>query len=143
MSQKPNPNPGTNVPSSDLIPSARPGHDRGAGVTRELEPALDAARRLPPNELPRLLGDLEEVRATALARLTAPAPQQQAQPDELLDVAEAARRLGVSTQYLYRHHPRLPFTRRVGRKLLFSALGIAQYLRHPALTANTSLTARR
>src|SRR5207245_10893080 len=70
----------------------------------ELESALTAARTLMPEELPRLLGDLEEVRATALARLSAPAPAQM-KPDELLDVEEASHRLGVSTDYLYRHHP--------------------------------------
>jgi excisionase family DNA binding protein len=47
----------------------------------------------------------------------------------LIDVQEASRRLGVSTDYLYRHHHKFPFTRRVGRKLLFSSLGVGQYLR--------------
>jgi len=94
----------------------------------ELETALIAARTLPSEELPRLLGDLEEVRATALARLVAPPPAHTG-PDELIDVQETSRRLGVSTDYLYRHHHKFPFTRRVGRKLLFSSLGVGQYLR--------------
>src|SRR5438445_9181918 len=93
----------------------------------ELETALIAARTLPPEELPRLLADLEEVRTTAVARL-APIPAQHA-PDELLDVEEAARRLGVSRHYLYHHHCRLPFVRRMGRKLLFSAQGIQSFIR--------------
>lgn len=59
-------------------------------------------------ELPRLLGDLEEVKAIALARLiTAPAAQIS---DRLLDVAEAAERLCMSKDYLYRNKGRLPFT---------------------------------
>ena len=94
---------------------------------------LEQARTLAPEELPRLLGDLEEVRATAVARLVAPA-QSPAAPDELLEVPEASRRLGVSPGYLYRHHARLPFTRRVGRKLLFSASGIEEYIRPCVLT---------
>jgi len=93
-----------------------------------LQTVLRAAQELPVTELPRLLGELEECRCTAMARLTMPAPVQ-AQSDELLDVAEAAHRLGLSKDYLYRHHSDFPFTRRVGRKLLFSALGIERYIR--------------
>ena len=89
---------------------------------------LRAAGELPIEQLPRLLGELEECRCTAMARLMIPAPVQ-AQSDELLDVAEAARRLGLSRDYLYRHSHEFPFTRRVGRKLLFSALGIERYIR--------------
>jgi excisionase family DNA binding protein len=94
----------------------------------DLQPVLAAARALPPEELPELLGELEQVRCTAMARLSAPAPVR-VTPDELVDVEEAARRLGVSTEYLYRHHKKFPFTRREGRKLLFSSAGIAEYLK--------------
>lgn len=94
----------------------------------ELEGILESARQLAPAELPRLLGDLEEIKATALARLAAPvAPVQQ--PDALLDVEEAAARLGMSRSYLYRHASRFPFVRRVGRSLRFSTNGIENYLR--------------
>jgi excisionase family DNA binding protein len=88
---------------------------------------LSAARTLPAEELPRLVGDLEEIKWVALVRLTSPAAQHP--PDELLNVEEAARRLGVSPGYLYRNHHRLPFTRHMGRKLLFSANGIEAYIR--------------
>ena len=88
---------------------------------------LSAARSLPAEELPRLVGDLEEIKCIALGRLTTPVAQHP--PDELLGIEEAARRLGVSVGYLYRHHRRLPFTRRMGRRLLFSANGIQAYLR--------------
>jgi hypothetical protein len=95
-------------------------------MNTQLEPVLQAARTLPPAELPRLLGDLEEVRAVAYARLsTAPAPVQQA--DELLTVAQAAIKLNCSKDYLYK--ARFPFSRRLGRKLLFSRNGIEDYLR--------------
>ncbi len=99
--------------------------------SNEIESLLAAAKELEPAELPRLLGDLEEIRCTALARLTAPAPI--SERDELLGPGEAARRLGVSTDYLYRHHAQFPFTRRVGRKLLFSTSGIEKYIRQQAL----------
>ena len=94
----------------------------------ELQRALNAAREVPVEELPRLLGDLEEIRCTALARLTAPIVAA-SQKDELLGVAEAADRLGMSKDYLYRHHCRFPFTRRMGRGLRFSALGIEKYIK--------------
>jgi len=97
-------------------------------MRNELQTVMMAARELPAGELPRLLGELEEIRCTAMARLTAPAPAQ-SQADELLSAAEAARRLGISQDYLYRHHGDFPFTRRVGRRLLFSALGIEKHIK--------------
>ncbi len=60
----------------------------------------------PALELPQLIGDLEAARAAAWARLTAPAA---AKPSEALgqearnlDVAEAAKRLGMSRDWLSR-----------------------------------------
>jgi predicted DNA-binding transcriptional regulator AlpA len=97
-------------------------------MRNELQTVLMAARELPVGDLPRLMGELEEIRCTAMARLTAPAPAQ-SQADELLSAVEAAHRLGISQDYLYRHHRGFPFTRRVGRKLLFSALGIEKYIK--------------
>ena len=94
----------------------------------ELESTLTAARTLSPEDLPRLLGELEEIRATALARLTS-AKHEFQMPDSLLDVNEAAMRLGVSPHYLYRNHRRFPFTRRMGRSLRFSSAGMEQYIR--------------
>ncbi|OLC15993.1 MAG: hypothetical protein AUH29_06350 [Candidatus Rokubacteria bacterium 13_1_40CM_69_27] len=48
--------------------------------------------------------------------------------DRLLDVQEAARRLNVSTDYIYRHSREWPFTVRRGRKLGFSEQGLTEYL---------------
>jgi excisionase family DNA binding protein len=74
-----------------------------------------------------LLGELEQIRVTALARLSPPTVS--GPPDEFLDVASAAKRLGVSEDYLYRHQRKFPFVRRIGRKLLFSSAGIAGYMK--------------
>jgi hypothetical protein len=97
-----------------------------------LKPALACCRaaacELPAEELAELIGQLESIKATAWARLTAPMPTPR-EHDELLDVATAAERLGVSSDYLYRHSRDYAFTRRQGRKLLFSALGIERYIR--------------
>jgi predicted DNA-binding transcriptional regulator AlpA len=48
--------------------------------------------------------------------------------DELLDVEEAAHRLSLSTDWLYRKAKDLPFTVRLGRGLRFSARGIERYI---------------
>src|SRR5436309_660912 len=92
-------------------------------VRQELQPALDAAHALPPEELSMFLGDLEIVRASAWARLIRPNPTENIS-DALVSVTEAARRLGVSRNYLYHHHGDFSFTRRMGGRLLFSSNGI-------------------
>ncbi len=82
----------------------------------------------PPEDLPRLAGDFEAARAAAWGRMLAPRPTAaNAGPDQNLSVEEAAGRLGVSKDYLYRHAERLPFTVRIGRKLLFSARGLEKW----------------
>jgi hypothetical protein len=93
-----------------------------------LERLRTVAREIPAEELPELIGQLEAVKATAWARLSAPAPAMDSH-DELLSVEVAAERLGVSKDYLYRHSQEYAFTRRQGRKLLFSALGIEKHIR--------------
>ncbi len=50
-------------------------------------------------------------------------------PDSLLTVQEAATRLGTSTDWLYRHACKLPFTIKNGRQLRFSSKGIDRYIR--------------
>lgn len=87
---------------------------------------MDLAKDLTPEDVPGLLGDLEVIRLTALARIASRTIE--IKPDELLDVAQASKRMNVSPSYLYRHAGRLPFTRREGRKLLFSSAGMDKYL---------------
>ena len=49
--------------------------------------------------------------------------------DRLLDAAEASGFLCVSPDWLYRHANKLPFTRKLGPKMLrFSYQGIQKYL---------------
>ncbi len=90
---------------------------------------LSAIRGMTPEQVPELLGELEVVRATAMMRLTAPAVVPQC--GELLNVQEAAKRLGMSTDYLYRHANKFPFTRREGSRLLFHSVGVDQYINRP------------
>jgi predicted DNA-binding transcriptional regulator AlpA len=73
--------------------------------------------------------------AAALAALAAiPLPVAGAsashQADQLLDVEEAAGRLAVSRDWLYRRASRLPFTIRLGPGAVrFSAAGLERWLR--------------
>lgn len=95
-------------------------------IFTHLNPALEDARTLPSDKLPKLMADLEEVRCTALARLSATAPAATAGQDVLLNVREAAAKLHCSTATLYKKD--FPFTKRLGAKRLFSSRGIDQYL---------------
>jgi excisionase family DNA binding protein len=52
--------------------------------------------------------------------------------DRLLTVEEAAVKLNLSVDQLYRMAAKLPFTVRLGRKLLFSLVGIERYIRQRA-----------
>ncbi len=70
----------------------------------------------------------EEVQATR-------ANQQDA--DRLLNAEEAASLLSVSEDWLYRHAKKLPFTRKLGPKMLrFSYQGITKYLASRQATKN-------
>lgn len=86
----------------------------------------------PTTELPGLIGDLEAARAEAWARLTAPASEPSvvaaAEPRNL-DVVEAARRLGMSRDWLYRHAAELPFALRIGRRLVFDSVALERWNR--------------
>ena len=52
--------------------------------------------------------------------------------EALLDVREAAARLNLSVDWLYRHAKKLPFTRRVGRAVRFDPAALARWLAHRA-----------
>lgn len=91
-----------------------------------LDAILKAAQEIPREKLPRLLGDIEEIRATAAARLAAPPAE--TKPDVLLDIEQARVRLGVSKSWLYKNWSRYPFATHEGGKLLFSSAGLEKYL---------------
>jgi hypothetical protein len=95
-------------------------------VRKALDEILTAAQEIPREKIPRLLGDIEEIRATAAARLAAPPGE--TKPDGLLDVHATALRLGVSASWLYKNHAQFAFTTHVGGKLLFSVSGLEKYL---------------
>jgi predicted DNA-binding transcriptional regulator AlpA len=90
----------------------------------------------PAPELPQLIGELEAARAVAWARLTAPVADKPAdasgQEARNLDVAEAAKRLGISRDWLYRHASELPFALRIGRRLVFDSAALERWNRRHA-----------
>jgi hypothetical protein len=98
-----------------------------------LENLLAQARAVPTPELPQFLGAVEVARTTALARLTATTPVVASLADELIDISEAAAKLKMSKDWLYRNHTRLSFARKVGSRLLFSSAGIADAIRNGKL----------
>ncbi len=67
--------------------------------------------------------------AAAQAAPPAPAEPGVSGPDANLSAPEAARRLGVSMDWLYKHASGLPFTIRIGRRLLFSSRGLERWNR--------------
>lgn len=95
---------------------------------RDLAEQFDA---LPAAALPAAVTAVAALLASVASRAigSQPSARPEAQvADENLSVEEAARRLGISKDYVYRHARRLPFTRRVGRRLLFSSRGLAAWM---------------
>ena len=111
--------------------------DNKLGAIPKLEeiaenPAL--ASHLSPNDVEALLGKNAVVQSVLVSRLLAlrASPSQvdhYANGDRLLDVNEAARKLGKSKDYLYRHANDYPFTVRDGRSLRFGDQGIEKFIR--------------
>lgn len=83
---------------------------------------LEAVRSAPRESLPMLLAEV----FTRL--LTPPEPPAQKAADELIGIDQAAKMLGLTRSFLYHSHSKFPFTRRVGRKLLFSTAGIQKFI---------------
>jgi predicted DNA-binding transcriptional regulator AlpA len=107
-------------------------------MTSDLARLLQDPRRvaeIPPDQVPMLLAELERVRADLWRRMISASATQNGQPavraeDRLLDVEEAAQKLGVSKDWLYRRADKLPFTIRVSAaRLRFSEQGIERWIR--------------
>ena len=79
----------------------------------------------------KVLGDafLEGIRQIVREEFQALVGQTGREGDRLLDVDEASKVLCVDEGWLYRHHKKLPFTRKLGPKMLrFSYQGIPKSL---------------
>lgn len=92
-----------------------------------LQAIIDAANKAPRDELAALIAGLEHGKALAFSRLATPQSVPK-QADELIGIAEASKMLGLTRSFLYHSHGKFAFTRRIGRKLLFSVSGIQKYI---------------
>lgn len=101
----------------------------------QLAAAPGRARELPAEVAEQMLLALAPImEVLRLQALRGPASGNGGQPeapaeDRLLTVPEAARKLGRSADWLYRHSKKLPFTVQDGSLLRFSHLGIERYIR--------------
>jgi len=86
------------------------------------------------DQIPDFLGRLETVKARAwmgggAQRDQRSSPSALPAADRNIDAKEAARRLGMSRSYVYRHADEFPFTRRIGGRVLFWAAGLEEWNR--------------
>lgn len=91
----------------------------------------------PLDELPGLAGRLLEAKLFAELRLKGATRAPvciDAEGDHNISAREAARRLGVSLPYLYKHANEYPFSRRIGRRVLFSSRGLDAWNRGQRIT---------
>ena len=98
------------------------------------------AREAPAEQLPGLIYSLLQAQAVAFARMISdrrfgssdgrPKAAALAAPGDVknLSAEEAARRLGVSVDYLYKAK-HLPFRTRIGRRVVFDAAGLERWNR--------------
>jgi len=87
---------------------------------------------VPTERIPALLSQLSALQSVMAARLVSATDLDESvtTQDTLLTVAQAAERLGVSKDWLFRRSRTLPFVVRLGRHLRFSNRGIDRYLRN-------------
>ncbi len=101
-------------------------------VLAQLDELIERTR---PNEIPALVvalsARLSALSALALKASTAEVRAHTAngEPERNVSAKEAASRLGISTAYLYRNARHLPFSLRIGRRLLFSLRGLERWNR--------------
>ncbi len=92
----------------------------------------DKVASVPQEEIPAMRGELAMLDTLLLARLLREGDggtDKRTQKDRLLKVDEAAKRLGASKDYIYRHAAKLPFTVRIGRQIRSSEAGIDKFIR--------------
>ena len=97
----------------------------------DLTAVLADPASVPFDQIPAAIGELEKAKATLWARLSAgPCPPERNGngADRLRTAEQVSERTALSVAWLYRHADRLPFTRRIGRKVLFSEAGLTKWL---------------
>jgi excisionase family DNA binding protein len=97
-------------------------------VTRE--ELLAVVARTAIDDLPAMLGVLVEVEERIRLRLRSVkvATDTTTDPDVNISVEDAARRLGVSTSYVYKNAKTLPFVVKIGRRIVCSAAALERWI---------------
>lgn len=84
----------------------------------------------PAAQCPRLLGELEKLKASLWLRMTTGSQACSTQgTDRLLTADEVAERLNVTPAFIYKKARQYPFTIRQGRYVRFSQNGLERYLK--------------
>jgi predicted DNA-binding transcriptional regulator AlpA len=102
----------------------------------KLEDLVEDPRKvsdIPPETIHEMRGKLAYLDSLLLERLSLAKrngdTERPGPGDRLLNVQEAATKLSLSQDYLYRNSDKLPFTVRIGGQLRFSEAGIERYIR--------------
>lgn len=99
----------------------------------ELLESPERVSLLPPEVIPTLRAELAKLDSLLLMRLSFPETNDHSENardgDRLLTAKEAATKIGTAPDWLYRRSRTLPFTVRIGRKVLFSEAGIEKFIR--------------
>ena len=87
--------------------------------------------KIPREQIPALLLEIASLQGALAASLLNGAETAGAQGngDKLLEVKEAAAKLSVTEDWLYRKGSKLPFVVRMGRNIRFSEQGINRFIR--------------
>ena len=88
----------------------------------------EVVEQAPIAQCPRLLGELERLKASLWIRMTTPLQSTKASHDRLLTAEEVATHLSVTKAYVYKNAGRYPFAVREGRYVRFSQQGLARYI---------------
>jgi predicted DNA-binding transcriptional regulator AlpA len=92
--------------------------------------------QIPGDSIAPLLVQIASLQNALAARLleeaSGNAADRNGNGDTLLGVKEAAAKLGVTEDWLYRRSDKLPFVVRMGRNVRFSLQGIERYIRQHA-----------
>jgi excisionase family DNA binding protein len=104
-----------------------------AELLNEILRRPESIPEIPFEAIPATLAQLAAVQSMLAARLIETQEgdkgAEHTAGDRLLTVEEAAERLGVARDFLYRRTARLPFTVRLGRAVRFSESGLTRWIR--------------
>jgi excisionase family DNA binding protein len=103
--------------------------DRVERYRQLLGEAEDVAGRMSPDELADGIAELERAKALLSIRLNTLTASRPHETDRLLTAKEAAERLGVSLETVYRKAKDVPFRVKIGGNLRFSSHGLEAFIR--------------